>query len=95
MAVAIGNANSLINNNPDIAMTGFQFVVSEAEANNLILLQKGDDELTEKVNDILAKALAAGMYDIWYEEALNTAGVDISYDAEGNPIVKDTEDSAE
>ena len=54
-----------------------------------------DKFLTEKVNDILAKALAAGMYDIWYEEALNTAGVDISYDAEGNPIVKDTEDSAE
>ncbi len=86
MAVAIGNANSLINNNPDVAMTGFQFVVSDEEANNLILLQKGNDELTEKVNAILAKALAAGCYEIWYEEALAIAGVEVVYDAEGNPI---------
>jgi hypothetical protein len=54
--------------------------------NNLILLQKGNDELTKKVNEILAKALAAGYYETWYEEALNTAGVDISYDVDGNPI---------
>jgi polar amino acid transport system substrate-binding protein len=88
MAVAIGNANALINNNPDIIMSGFQFVVDEKEANNLILLQKGADELTAKVNAALAKAKAAGYYDTWYEEALNTAGVDQSYDADGNPIVK-------
>ena len=87
MAVAIGNANALINNNPDVIMSGFQFVVDEKEANNLILLQKGNDDLTKKVNDILAKALAAGCYETWYEEALNTAGVDQSYDADGNPII--------
>lgn len=87
MAVAIGNANALINNNPEVIMSGFQFVVDEKEANNLILLQKGNDELTTKVNEILAKAKAAGLYETWYEEALNTAGVDQSYDAEGNPIV--------
>lgn len=87
MAVAIGNANALINNNPEVIMSGFQFVVDEKEANNLILLQKGNDELTTKVNEILSKAKAAGLYETWYEEALNTAGVDQSYDAEGNPIV--------
>lgn len=87
MAVAIGNANALINNNPEAIMSGFQFVVDEKEANNLILLQKGDDKLTEKVNEILAKAKAAGYYETWYEEAQNTAGVDISYDADGKPIV--------
>lgn len=87
MAVAIGNANALINNNPEVIMSGFQFVVDEKEANNLILLQKGNDELTQKVNTILAKAKAAGLYETWYEEALNTAGVDQSYDADGNPIV--------
>ncbi len=86
MAVAIGNANVLISNNPELAMSGFQFVVSEAEENNLILLPKGDDEMTEKVNNALAKALAAGYYETWYEEAMNTAGVEISYDADGNPI---------
>ena len=88
MAVAIGNANALIASNPEIIMSGFQFEVDEKEANNLILLQKGNDELTEKVNAILAKAKAAGLYEIWYEEALNTAGVDVSYDAEGNPVTE-------
>ena len=89
MAVAIGNANAIIAENPELAMSGFQFEVSEAEENNLILLPKGDDEMTEKVNKILAKAEAAGYYETWYEEAMNTAGVEISYDAEGNPITDD------
>lgn len=86
MAVAIGNANAIIASNSDLAMSGFQFEVDEAAENNLILLPKGDDEMTEKVNKILAKALAAGYYETWYEEALNTAGVEVSYDADGNPI---------
>ena len=86
MAVAIGNANALIASNPDIIMSGFQFEVDEKMTNNLILLQKGNDELTAKVNEILAKAEAAGLYETWYEEALNTAGVDVSYDVDGNPI---------
>lgn len=88
MAVAIGNANALINSNPDIIMSGFQFEVDEKMTNNLILLQKGNDELTAKVNEILAKAEAAGLYETWYNEALNTAGVDISYDADGNPVTE-------
>ena len=90
MAVAIGNANALIANNSDVAMSGFQFVVDEKMTNNLILLKKGNDELTDKVNEILAKAKAAGYYETWYEEALNTAGVDVSYDADGNPITEPT-----
>ena len=89
MAVAIGNANALINNNPEAIMSGFQFVVDEKESNNLILLQKGDDKLTEKVNEILAKAKAAGYYETWYAEAQNIAGIDQSYDADGNPIIPD------
>lgn len=91
MAVAIGNANALIAKNPDVAMSGFQFVVDESEMNNVILLKKGADALTETVNSILAKAEAAGLYETWYEEALNTAGVDVTYDAEGNPIIDDAE----
>ena len=86
MAVAKGNGDALINNNPEVTMSGFEFVVDPKMTNNLILLQKGNDELTKKVNEILAKALAAGYYETWYEEALNTAGVDVSYDVNGNPI---------
>ena len=86
MAVAKGNADALINNNPEVSMSGFDFEVDPKMTNNLILLQKGNDELTKKVNECLAKALAAGYYETWYEEALNTAGVDVSYDVDGNPI---------
>ena len=94
MAVAKGNADALINNNPEVIMSGFDFEVDPKMTNNLILLQKGNDELTKKVNEILAKALEAGYYETWYEEALNTAGVDISYDVDGNPITEPTGEAA-
>ena len=88
MAVATGNADAIINSNPDLALAGFNFEVSEEESNNLILLKKGNDELTQKVNEILAKAYAAGKYGEWYAAAEELAGigVEISYDENGNPI---------
>lgn len=88
IAVATGNGEAIASNNPEIAVTEFTFEVDEAAENNLILLQKGADELTAQVNEILAKAYAAGYYETWYEEALELAGVetaaDVSYDDEGN-----------
>ena len=95
MAVAIGNANALISNNPEVVMSGFEFEVDEKMLNNLILLQKGNDDLTAKVNAALAKAEAAGYYEKWYEDALNIAGVDVSYDVDGNPITEPTGEAAE
>ena len=88
MAVATGNADAIINSNPDLALAGFNFEVTEEESNNLILLKKGNDELTQKVNEILAKAYAAGKYAEWYEKAEELAGigVEVSFDEEGNPI---------
>ena len=88
MAVATGNADAIIASNPDVALAGFNFEVSEEESNNLILLKKGNDELTEKVNALLAKAYAAGYYGEWYAQAEELAGigVEISYDENGNPI---------
>ena len=88
MAVATGNADAIISSNPDVALAGFNFEVSEEESNNLILLKKGNDELTKQVNDLLAKAYAAGYYGQWYAEAEELAGigVEISYDENGNPI---------
>ena len=88
IAVATGNGDAIAANNPEVVVTDFTFEVDEAAENNLILLQKGADELTEQVNEILAKAYAAGYYETWYEEALELAGVetaaDVSYDDEGN-----------
>jgi len=91
MAVATGNADAIIASNPDLALAGFEFEVSEEESNNLILLKKGADELTKKVNEILAKAYAAGKYGEWYAKAEELAGIgeEVSYDEFGNVIQYD------
>ena len=86
MAVAAGNARAIIASNPQYAMSGFEFEVDPKMTDNLILLKKGADELTAQVNEILAKAKAAGYYETWYNEALETAGVDVSFDDDGNMI---------
>lgn len=84
MAVAEGNADALIASNPDLCKSGFYFELTDDLLDNLILMKKGDDELTATVNSLLEKAEAAGYYEVWYEEALNLAGVEVSYDDEGN-----------
>ena len=88
IAVATGNGDAIAANNPEVAVASFTFEVDESAENNLILLKKGDDELTAKVNEILAKAYAAGLYGEWYAEAEELAGIDtaadVSYDDEGN-----------
>lgn len=88
MAVADGNANAIIANNPDIIKTGFQFTVTSDEENNVIMLKKGNDTLTAKVNELLAKAYAAGYYGTWYADAQELAGigVEVSYDEQGKAI---------
>lgn len=78
MAVAEGNANAILAANPDLAKAEFRFAVSEELTDNLILLKKGNDTLTEAVNTLLEKAEAAGYYAQWYAEALQQAGIDIA-----------------
>ncbi len=88
MAVADGNAEALIAANPDVALTGFDFEVDPKYTDNLVLMKKGNDALTQKVNELLAKAVEQDLYPGWYEEAKELAGigVEISYDEEGNEI---------
>ena len=90
MAVAHGNAEAIIANNPDIIMTCFEFVVTADEENNVIMMKKGNDALTEKVNELLAKAYDNGYYGEWYAaaEALAGIGVEVSYDEAGNAITE-------
>ena len=78
LAVAEGNGNAIIANNDAIAMSGFYFDVSAEAENNLILIKKGNDQLTADINACLAKAYAAGNYGPWYEEAKALAGIDTS-----------------
>ncbi len=89
LAVANGNGKAIIANNPDeIAFTGFDFQVDESAENNVIMLKKGNDELTKQVNEILAKAYAAELYGKWYAEAEKLAGIEtaaeVGYDDQGN-----------
>ena len=86
MAVAEGNADAIIAGNDDLCKSGFYFELTDDLLDNLILMKKGNDELTAAVNDLLARAKEAGYYEVWYAEALEMAGigVEISYDDEGN-----------
>lgn len=86
MAVADGNGDSIIASNPDIAKTGFKFEVDDESTDNVILIQKGNDDMLKKVNEILGKAKAAGLYEGWYAEAKELAGIgiEVSYDDNGN-----------
>ena len=84
IAVAKGNGDSIIANNPEIAMSGFKFVVDEKYTGNVILLQKGADALTEAVNAALASS--KDKWDGWYTDAkaLAVNGVEQSFDDNGN-----------
>ena len=87
LAVAHGNGEAIIANNPDIAFTGYDFEVDPKYENNVILLNKNSTDLLKKVNEALAKALAANLYDGWYNDAKALAGIstaaEISYNDDG------------
>ncbi len=84
LAVAKGNGDAIIASNPDVAMSGFFYDVDEKYTGNVILLQKGNDAMTEAVNEALASSTE--LWDTWYEEAKATSGIEASYDDEGNAV---------
>ena len=90
LAVAYGNGEALVNDT--IVLSDFYFEVEEKYKNNVILLNKNDSELLEKVNAALAKAMAANLYDGWYEACQIYAEVktadELGYDDEGNKITE-------
>lgn len=70
LAVAKGNAEMIIDANPDLVMCDWQFAVDEKYEANLIIMTKGETELAAAVNEALAKAKAEGLYAQWYEAAV-------------------------
>ncbi len=84
IAVAKGNGDAIIANNPEVAMAGFNFVVDEKYTGNVILLQKGADALTEAVNAALASS--KDQWDTWYTEAKAISGIEQSFDDQGNAV---------
>ena len=87
IAVAKGQADVFLANDEEVALSGFAFEVDPKYVGNVVVLKLGNDELTAKVNEILAKAEAEGLYAKWYAEAEELAGAstaqDISYDDNG------------
>lgn len=78
VCVAKGNGEAYIANYPALALSDFQFTVEDE--GNVILIPKGEDELTEKINEILKTAYDAGLYGGWYDDAKTLAaslGIDI------------------
>lgn len=73
MAVAKGQADVFMANDPNVALSGFQFEVDEKYTANVIVLKKGNDDLTKEVNEILKKAYDSGVYGTWYDEAKELA----------------------
>ncbi len=90
LAVAEGNGDAFASSNDEIALTEYYFEVDEKYKNNVILLNKNDAELLEKVNEALAKAMAADVYDTWYEACQIYSGIktidELGYDENGNKI---------
>ena len=86
IAVAQGNGDAIIANNPEIAHTGFNFVVDEKYTGNVVLIQKGNDAMTEAVNAALASS--KDLWEGWYNDAKALSGIDLSFDDEGNAITE-------
>ena len=70
LAVAYGNAEMIVDANPDLAICTWEFNVKAEYSANVIMMQKGETELLDAVNAILAQAKEANLYDGWYKDAV-------------------------
>lgn len=73
LAVAKGNAEMIIDSNPDLMICPWEFEVAAEYEANVILITKGETALLNVVNEALAKAYADGLYGTWYEDAVALA----------------------
>ena len=73
LAVAAGNAEMIIDSNPDLMVCEWEFDVKAEYEANIILITKGETELLEAVNAALKKAYDEGYYGGWYEDAVALA----------------------
>lgn len=70
LAVAYGNAEMIVDANPDLVICTWEFDVKAEYSANVIMMQKGETELLDTVNAILAQAKEANLYDGWYKDAV-------------------------
>jgi ABC-type amino acid transport substrate-binding protein len=96
LAVATGNVEAFISANPDdLVMTGFKFEVDDLYKNNVVMLNKDNKELGEKVNEILDQEEKDGVWDTWYEASQMLGNIktvdELGYDDDGNKITESEE----
>ena len=75
LAVAKGNAEMILDSNPDLMICSWEFEVAAEYEANVILITKGETALLNVVNEALAKAYSEGMYGTWHDEAVALAKV--------------------
>lgn len=73
LAVAKGNAEMILDSNPDLMICSWEFEVAAEYEANVILITKGETALLNVVNEALAKAYADGLYGTWYGDAVALA----------------------
>ena len=73
LAVAKGNGEQIIANNPDLVICSWEFEVAAEYEANVIMMHKGNTVLLDFVNAALAKAYESGFYGEWYDAALELA----------------------
>ena len=91
LAVAHGNGEAFIAaNEGKLAFSGFEFEVDEMYKNNVILMNKNNEELGQKVNEVLAKLKTEDNAVLWYEACQMLAEIktldELGYDDDGNKI---------
>ena len=75
LAVAKGNAEIIMDANPDLVLCPWEFTITEETEAFVILITKGETALLNVVNEALAKAYSEGMYGAWHDEAVALAKV--------------------
>ena len=66
-----GVAKQYAEANPDLVICTWEFDVKAEYSANVIMMQKGETELLDAVNAILAQAKEANLYDGWYKDAVD------------------------
>ena len=75
LAVAKGNAEIIMDANPDLVLCPWEFTITEETEAFVILITKGETALLNVVNEALAKAYSEGIYGVWHDEAVALAKV--------------------
>ena len=75
LAGAKGNAEIIMDANPDLVLCPWEFTITEETEAFVILITKGETALLNVVNEALAKAYSEGMYGVWHDEAVALAKV--------------------